>query len=60
MRFPKKNTHLYRQQNPIQQTFMHPQTNDEVSLSKNIGIYAWHSQHHYAHIENLMIRNKWH
>ncbi len=44
----------------LHQTFIHPQTNDEVSLSKNIGIYAWHSQHHYAHIENLMIRNKWH
>ena len=43
----------------LQKTFIHPETNDEVPLEKNIGIYAWHSQHHYAHIENLMERNGW-
>ncbi len=39
--------------------FIHPETNDEVLLKKNIGIYAWHSNHHYAHIENLLRRNNW-
>ncbi len=43
----------------LQQDFIHPETNDKVKLDKNIGIYAWHSQHHYAHIKNLMLRKAW-
>jgi len=43
----------------LEQEFIHPETNEDVSLKKNIGIYAWHSQHHYAHIENLMKRKGW-
>ena len=39
--------------------FIHPETNKEVSLKLNVGIYAWHSNHHYAHIENLLKRNGW-
>jgi hypothetical protein len=39
--------------------FIHPETNSEVLLSYNIGNYAWHSNHHYAHIENLLKRNNW-
>lgn len=40
-------------------TFIHPETNKTVSLKENIANYAWHSQHHYAHIEQLMIREGW-
>jgi len=43
----------------LQKTFIHPDGNEEVSLAENIGIYAWHCNHHYAHIENLMIRKSW-
>ena len=43
----------------LKRTFIHPETRQEVSLKKNIGIYAWHSQHHYAHIENLLKRKGW-
>ncbi|WP_034041050.1 YfiT family bacillithiol transferase [Wocania ichthyoenteri] len=39
--------------------FIHPETNTEVPLKKNIGIYAWHSNHHYAHIENLLKQKSW-
>ncbi|GAA3567632.1 YfiT family bacillithiol transferase [Snuella lapsa] len=39
--------------------FIHPETNTEVPLNRNIGVYAWHSNHHYAHIENLLKRNNW-
>ncbi|WP_299104664.1 YfiT family bacillithiol transferase [uncultured Tenacibaculum sp.] len=39
--------------------FIHPEGNEEVSLKENIGIYAWHCQHHYAHIEQLMLRKNW-
>lgn len=43
----------------LNKCFIHPETQNEVVLKKNIGIYAWHSNHHYSHIENLMKRNNW-
>lgn len=39
--------------------FIHPDGNEEVSLKENIGIYAWHCNHHYAHIEHLLLRKNW-
>ncbi|MFY0604847.1 MAG: putative metal-dependent hydrolase [Flavobacteriaceae bacterium] len=39
--------------------FIHPSDNSKVVLKENIGIYAWHSNHHYAHIEHLLIRKGW-
>lgn len=39
--------------------FIHPDGNEKVLLSENIGIYAWHCKHHYAHIEHLLIRKNW-
>ncbi|MEE9364628.1 MAG: putative metal-dependent hydrolase [Cellulophaga sp.] len=43
----------------LEKAFLHPDGNEEVGLSENIGRYAWHSNHHFAHIENLLIREKW-
>lgn len=43
----------------LKKCFVHPESGDTVVLRKNIGIYAWHSNHHYAHIENLLIRKGW-
>lgn len=43
----------------LNKCFIHPEHNEEVSLKKNIGIYAWHSKHHFAHIEKVMQRNGW-
>lgn len=43
----------------LSRCFFHPETNSEVVLSYNIGNYAWHSNHHYAHIESVMKRNNW-
>ncbi|MFI1745848.1 YfiT family bacillithiol transferase [Thalassobellus sediminis] len=43
----------------LNRCFIHPETNSEVLLSFNIGNYAWHSSHHYAHIENVLKRNNW-
>lgn len=31
---------------------IHPETNREINLKVNLGIYAWHSEHHLAHIRN--------
>ena len=33
-------------------TFVHPDGNEVVSLKVNLGIYAWHCQHHLQHIIN--------
>ena len=43
----------------LNKVFIHPESGDLVSLKKNIGIYAWHCNHHYAHIDNLLKRKNW-
>ena len=43
----------------LERSFVHPESGETVVLRKNIGIYAWHSKHHYAHIENLLKRKAW-
>ncbi|WP_375238547.1 YfiT family bacillithiol transferase [Aurantibacter sp.] len=34
--------------------FIHPETNGKVTLKENLGIYAWHSLHHLAHIKQAL------
>ncbi|WGH76015.1 putative metal-dependent hydrolase [Tenacibaculum tangerinum] len=46
-------------ENDLRKSFIHPDGHEEVSLKENIGIYAWHCEHHYAHIEQLLVRNNW-
>ncbi|WP_040203695.1 YfiT family bacillithiol transferase [Neobacillus jeddahensis] len=41
-----------------ERTFIHPDSGT-VSVGKNIGMYAWHGQHHLAHIRTLCERNNW-
>ncbi|WP_298516091.1 YfiT family bacillithiol transferase [uncultured Kordia sp.] len=43
----------------LTQVFIHPEGQEKVSLNENIGIYAWHCNHHYEHINQLMIRKNW-
>lgn len=38
----------------LEKTFVHPDTG-EISVGKNIGIYAWHGRHHLAHITSLRL-----
>jgi len=35
-------------------SFIHPETNAEIDLEELVLTYAWHSAHHYAHIENAL------
>ncbi|PLS01853.1 YfiT family bacillithiol transferase [Neobacillus cucumis] len=42
----------------LKKTFMHPESG-EVSVGKNIGLYAWHGRHHLAHITSLSSRKGW-
>lgn len=43
----------------LNKNFIHPDGFEDVELKENIGIYAWHCNHHYAHIENLLKRKGW-
>ncbi len=43
----------------LSKSFIHPDGNELVSLKENIGIYAWHCSHHFAHIKNLMQAKQW-
>ncbi|MCO5724062.1 YfiT family bacillithiol transferase [Robiginitalea marina] len=38
--------------------FRHPESG-ETTLLENIGRYAWHGNHHYAHIDNLLLSRGW-
>ncbi|MFT6370046.1 MAG: putative damage-inducible protein DinB [Maribacter sp.] len=39
--------------------YMHPVDNRKVSVAENMGKYAWHGDHHLAHIQNLIKRKGW-
>lgn len=43
----------------LNKAFIHPDGNEKVGLKENIGIYAWHCNHHYAHVKNLMQAKQW-
>ena len=39
--------------------YVHPDGNFKVTIKENIGKYAWHGQHHCAHIQGLLRRKGW-
>ncbi len=43
----------------MQRKFTHPEGNGQTTLEENIGRYAWHGNHHLAHIKNLLDREGW-
>jgi hypothetical protein len=43
----------------LAKVFVHPDSKEKISLAKNIGIYAWHSEHHFEHINQLLIKMDW-
>jgi hypothetical protein len=43
----------------LKRVFIHPDGNVKTTLEENIGRYAWHSNHHFAHIANLIQREGW-
>lgn len=46
-------------QTELKKTFIHPEHGKEFSVEVNIGVYAWHCNHHLAHIVNLKKRKGW-
>ena len=43
----------------LERSFIHPERGKEFRLDENIGIYAWHCNHHLAHIIRLKSRMGW-
>ena len=41
-------------ENELQKTFYHPEREQKYTLKTAIGMYAWHSNHHLAHIEQAI------
>lgn len=37
-----------------EKSFFHPENNQSISLKENIGIYAWHSNHHLEHVKQAL------
>lgn len=56
----KRWAHLLRSLSPadLKNTFNHPDSG-EVSVARNIGIYAWHGKHHLAQITALCNDKGW-
>lgn len=43
----------------LEKAFIHPENNSEYSIKQIIGTYAWHGNHHLAHITNLKTYKNW-
>lgn len=43
----------------VQKTFIHPATRKSVRLDQLMAMYAWHGDHHLAHITELKKANNW-
>lgn len=43
----------------LKRTFYHPESKKETALDELMGLYAWHSDHHLAHITELKKRMNW-
>ncbi len=40
-------------------TFTHPESGESIRLDVNVGVYAWHGDHHLAHVAALAEREGW-
>lgn len=43
----------------LERVYIHPDGDVEISIIENIGKYAWHGNHHLAHITGLLDRKGW-
>lgn len=46
-------------ENELEKTFIHPEHNKQFQLKEVICMYAWHCNHHLAHITELKKRMNW-
>ncbi len=38
----------------LQKQFIHPETNQHIPLNRMIALYAWHGEHHLAHLRLIL------
>ena len=43
----------------LKREFVNPQNGKIFRVDENIGLYAWHCNHHLAHITETKQRNNW-
>lgn len=43
----------------LERSFIHPENNSEIKLKQMIATYAWHGNHHLAHITTLKKNKNW-
>lgn len=43
----------------LEKSFIHPENNSEYRIKQIIGTYAWHGNHHLAHITTLKKHKNW-
>jgi hypothetical protein len=43
----------------LEKTFIHPENDSSISLKQIIAMYAWHGNHHLAHITTLKKYKEW-
>lgn len=43
----------------LNRSFIHPEHGKEVPLKTNIGLYAWHGEHHLGHLKQTIKINGW-
>lgn len=43
----------------LNKAFIHPESNKEFTIKEMVGFYAWHSNHHLAHISTLKKSKNW-
>ncbi len=43
----------------LSKTFIHPEHGKIFRIDENMGVYAWHGNHHLAHITSLKARMNW-
>ncbi|HNP20102.1 MAG TPA: putative metal-dependent hydrolase [Fulvivirga sp.] len=41
-------------QQELERTYVHPEYNKTFDLATTVGMYAWHCNHHYAHIKQAL------
>ncbi|MCT4630949.1 YfiT family bacillithiol transferase [Winogradskyella sp.] len=41
-------------ENDLKREFIHPEHGKRFSIEETIGVYAWHSNHHFAHIKQAL------
>ncbi len=43
----------------LQRSYFHPESKKEYTLEEAVSLYAWHGNHHLAHITGLKQKNNW-